>query len=129
MTLAAAIVSGLPLNVPTCSSSPAITPAIASSVPPIAPHGRPGAERLGEGDQVGLHAERLDRAAPRDREAGLHLVVGEHRAVRVADLLQAVEVAGVGQHHAAVRHDRLDDHAGDLVAALGEDLLRAPRGR
>ena len=63
-TFAAAIVSGLPLNVPTCSSSPAITMRIASSVPPIAPHGRPAAERLREGHQVGLHAERLDRAAP-----------------------------------------------------------------
>ena len=39
--MAAAIVSGLPLNVPTWSMSPAITPAIASSVPPIAPHGSP----------------------------------------------------------------------------------------
>ena len=40
-TLAAAIVSGLPLNVPTCSSSPLRIIRIASSVPPIAPHGSP----------------------------------------------------------------------------------------
>ena len=63
-TFAAAIVSGLPLNVPTCSSSPAITMRIASSVPPIAPHGQTRAQRLRERDEVGLHAERLDRAAP-----------------------------------------------------------------
>ena len=41
LTFAAAIVSGLPLNVPTWSSSPEMTMPMASSVPPIAPHGRP----------------------------------------------------------------------------------------
>ena len=40
-TFAAAIVSGFPLNVPTWSSSPAMIMVIASSVPPIAPHGIP----------------------------------------------------------------------------------------
>ena len=38
---AAAIVSGLPLNVPTCSYDPSTTISITSAVPPIAPHGMP----------------------------------------------------------------------------------------
>ena len=38
---AAAIVSGLPLNVPTWNTVPDSTISITSSVPPIAPDGRP----------------------------------------------------------------------------------------
>ena len=41
----------------------------------------------------------------------------------MADVLQRLEVAGIGQHQAAVRHGGLDDHAGDLLRVLLERAL------
>ncbi len=41
----------------------------------------------------------------------------------VQQVLQALEVAGVGHDDAAVHHRGLDDHAGDLALVLGERAL------
>src|SRR4051812_24359605 len=57
---------------------------------------QPRAERLRERNEIGLHAERFDGAAPGDGEPGLHLVEREHRAVGVAQLLEPFEIAGIG---------------------------------
>ncbi len=79
-------------------------------------------ERFRERHEVRCDPERLDRSAARHREAGLHLVVAEHRTVGMTEILEPLQVSVVGQHHAAVRHDGLDDHAGDLAPPLGEHL-------
>jgi len=50
-----------------------------------------------------------------DGEAGLHLVEGEQGVVLVEQVFQAGEVAGLGLDDPGVHHDRLDDHARDLV--------------
>ena len=45
----------------------------------------------------------------------------------MADVLQRLEVAGVGKHQAAVGHGGLDDHAGDLLRMLDERALGGVR--
>ena len=42
----------------------------------------------------------------------------------VAEILEALEVAGLRQDHAAVHHRRLEDHAGDLPRVLLEGATR-----
>ena len=55
------------------------------------------ADRLGQAEQVGGDAEALRGAAVGDRGAGLHLVEGEQRARGVQQLLDARQVAVLGQ--------------------------------
>ena len=116
----AAMVSGLPLNVPAMSYSSSTTGRYSSRVAPIAPHGQAAADRLRQAHDVRRHAERLDGAAERDRGPRLHLVERQVRAVLVREILEPLQVAGLGQDHAAVHHRRLDDHAGDLALVLLE---------
>ena len=81
------------------------------------------ADRLGQAQQVGGDAEALGRAAVVDRGAGLDLVEGEQRAVRVQQVLDALQVAVVRRDDAGVHHARLDDHAGDPALVLLERAL------
>ncbi len=113
--MAAAIVSGLPLNVPTCSYTPVAMASITSAVPPIGPARHAAAERLGEAHDVGHDAEVLDRTAGRDGQPGLDLVERQQRPVGVEQRHQPVEVAGRRGHDTDVHHHRLDDHPGDLT--------------
>ena len=55
----AAIVSGLPLNVPTWSILPSAIQPMTSSVPPIAPHGRPPPTDLARHSRSGVTPKRL----------------------------------------------------------------------
>jgi hypothetical protein len=59
-------------------------------------HGQAAAERLGEADDVRLHARQRGHPARPGGEAGLHLVEGEQRAVRVQQVPQPGEVTGSG---------------------------------
>ena len=84
---AAAMVSGLPLNVPTCSYSPSTISDMTSSVPPIGAAGQPAADRLRQADDVGRDAEQLAWRRPAPIvEPGLHLVEREERAVPAGDV-------------------------------------------
>ena len=74
------------------------------------------AHRLGEGAEVGLHAEQLLHAAARHAEAGLHLIDDHEDAVTVAQLARRVQILASGGDGAAIAHDRLDEERGDLVA-------------
>ena len=85
--------------------------------------GEAAADRLGQADQVGGDPEPLDRAAVGDGGAGLDLVEGEQRALGVQQLLDARQVAVLGQDEAGVHHRRLDDHAGDAAPVAGERAL------
>ena len=85
--------------------------------------GKPAAERLGEGGDVGLDAVQLLRAARRDAEAGDDLVEDQQRTVPLGDLAQELEVAGLRRDDAGVRLNRLDQHRRDVGAVLGEELL------
>ena len=78
---AAAIVSGLPLNVPTWSYTPVGDGLhhLGGATDRAARHA--AAERLGQADDVGLHAEQLGDATGVHDQAGLHLVEGEQHAV------------------------------------------------
>ena len=78
---AAAIVSGLPLYVPTWLTRPSSTQAITSSVPPIAPDGSPPPSVFASVTMSGHDAEALDRAAGGDGQARLDLVEDEHDPV------------------------------------------------
>jgi hypothetical protein len=51
-----------------------------------------------------------------DAEAGHHLVEDEQRAVLVAQLADALDEGHAGAHEVHVAGDRLDHHAGDVVA-------------
>ena len=50
-------------------------------------------------------------------QPGLHLVGDVERAVPLAQPLDRLQVAGLGQREAVGRRDRLDEHAGDVAAA------------
>ncbi len=56
--MAAAIVSGLPLNVPTCSYVPVVMASITSAVPPMAPHGTPPPRALARHTMSGTTPKR-----------------------------------------------------------------------
>jgi hypothetical protein len=83
--------------------------------------GEPAADRLGERDEVGSHAELVGGAAVPGGDAGLDLVEDEEGAVPLGDLPDRLQVAVVGQADADVLHHRFDDEAGD-VAALERPL-------
>src|SRR5271169_3973346 len=82
--------------------------------------GHAAAQRLGQGDEVGLDVFLLRHAARADGQAGLHLVEGEQGMVFVQEGLEGFEVAGPWLDDAGVHHDRLDDHPRDLVPVLVE---------
>ena len=81
-------------------------------------------ERLRDGDEVGLEPPVLQgEQLPGAPEARLHLVDAEERPVAPAELLRALEVAGLGQVDAVALH-RLDDEERDVLAAqLGLEPL------
>src|SRR5690242_11886414 len=81
-------------------------------------HGHAAAERLGQGDQVGLDALGPRDAAGADGEAGLDLVEGEQGAVAMEQFLELREVARLRLDDAGVHHHRLQDQAGDLAFVL-----------
>jgi hypothetical protein len=82
------------------------------------------AEHADVGHEAGdlLRVEAL-RAAERHAEAGHHLVHDQQRAVLVAKLAQPRHERHAGAHEVHVAGDRLDDHAGQLVAVGREGLL------
>ena len=82
--------------------------------------GEAAADRLREDREVGLDPEERLRAARPDPVARQHLVEDQHRARRAGQLAQPLEVAGARHDPAAVAHDRLGDHRGDLVAVRRE---------
>src|SRR5690349_11610935 len=88
-------------------------------------HGHAAAERLGQGDQVGLDALGPRDATGADGEAGLDLVEGEQGPVFVEQFPECGEVAGPGLDDPGVHHHRLEDHAGDLVFMLLEQAGHA----
>ena len=81
------------------------------------------ADALGEAHEVGRDAEPLRGAGVPGGETGLHLVEDQQRAVGVAHGAHAREVALVRDDDADVLEHRLHEHARDLVAVLGEELL------
>ena len=78
------------------------------------------ADDLAERREVRLDAVALLCAAERDAEAGHHLVEDQHGAVLRALLAQRLEETGHRRDAVHVAGDRLDDHAGDVGADLGE---------
>ena len=73
-------------------------------------------ERLRHRDEVGLEAPVLEREhAAGAAEAGLHLVDAEERPVAAAELLRALEVAGLGEVDALALHG-LDEEERDVLA-------------
>ena len=64
-------------------------------------------------------------AAPGDAKAGDHFVEEQQRARLGAQPARGLQEPRLRRHDAHVAGDRLDDHAGDLVAAGGEDCARA----
>ena len=82
----------------------------------------PHRDRLGDGDQVGLDAEVLDREEPAGPcEAALHLVADEDDAVLVADLAEPFDELARRGDEAALALDGLEDDRGDV---LGGDERR-----
>ena len=76
---AAAAAIGLPPKVEPCA--PAVIRSAASPKARVAPIGQAAAERLGQGDDVGLEAVGLvHEPGAGAADAGLHLVDGEQRA-------------------------------------------------
>ena len=88
-------------------------------------HGHAAAERLGQGDQVGLDAFGPGDAAGADGEAGLDFVEGEQGSVLVQEVLQRGEVARLRLDDAGVHHHRLQDQAGDFVFVPLEQAFHA----
>ena len=84
------------------------------------PDRQPAAQALGQGDHVGCDAvvlvgeERSGAADP-----GLHLVEHQQCAVAAGDLAGRGQVAGRRDDHAALPHDRLEEHRGGVVADRG----------
>ncbi len=83
--------------------------------------GEAAADDFAEGGEVGGDVVELLRSAEGDAEAGHDLVEDEEGAVGGGHFAQACEVAGVGWDGAGVADYGLDDDAGDVVRAGGED--------
>ena len=94
-----------------------------SARPPNAPTGRPAADDLAQGREVGPNAVAALNAPAADPETGHHLIEDQQRAVGLRQLAQAGEEAWLRQHQAHVADDRLDDHRGDL-AGVGRERGR-----
>ena len=73
----------------------------------------PVGDRLPHRRQIGRDAEQLLRAAGREPEPGDDLVEDQHDPVSVTELPTALEEARLGEDHAGVDEDRLDDQRGD----------------
>ena len=93
--------------------------------PAVGAHRHPRADDLAVGDEIGLDAVPLLRAAERQPEAGDHLVENERRAVFVAEPPQPLQKAVGGFHHAHVGGDRLDDDRRDFPRILREEPFDA----
>ena len=93
--------------------------------------GEAATQALGEDGQVRLDAELALRAGQADAETGDHLVEHQHAAVLVAEFAHALEIAWQGQDAAGIGHDRLGQHARDVVAlalqGLPQDVEVVPR--
>ena len=81
-------------------------------------HGHAAADGLGQADDVRGDPGHRGHAARPGGEPGLHLVERQQRAAGVQQVLQAGQVAGLGQDDPRVHHDRLEDHPGDLARVL-----------
>ena len=80
---------------------------------------------LAEAEQVRLDAVVLERPhLAGQADAGLHLVEDQQHVVLVAELADGAEELGTEVVVAALALDRLHDERGDVVLALGEELLR-----
>ena len=107
---------------------------ISSCRPHTTPIGKPAAERLAVGDEIGAHAEILLRATTRDTKADKHFVENENDVALGADGAQlfqpggvsvlvemrpapAVEQGGVARRRGVgmQRLQRVDQHAGDVA--------------
>ena len=89
-----------------------------------------GGERLGDGHDVGLVAVALAAEPVAEPAPGAdHLVGDQQHVVAVADLAHALEVAVLRRDAAAGVLERLEDHRGDGVGVLVEDLLLDLVGR
>ena len=89
------------------------------------PHRRVGGgQRLRRRDDVGLIVVALAAEPVAEPAPGAdHLVGDQQHVVAVADLAHALEVAVLGRDAAACVLERLQDHGGDRLGALEEDLL------
>src|SRR5690606_14245985 len=74
--------------------------------------GKTVAQRLAETGEVGLHRIMGLRTAARPAQAGDHLVQNEQRAVAMAKILEAPEVARIGLVAARGLQDERRDRAG-----------------
>ena len=93
----------------------------------VGPDGQPAADDLAERRQIGPHAEQRLRSAVGHAEAGHHFVE-DQQAPCAAVSSRAARQKFARRHDAAhVAHDRLEDHRGDLAAALGETPLQTGR--
>ena len=84
--VAAAIVSGLPLNVPIWSYTPSLIADMTSSVPPMAPHGRPPPSALARQTMSGVTPNSLVAPPQSTTRPRLHLVEREQHAVLPGEL-------------------------------------------
>jgi hypothetical protein len=96
--------------------------------PPNAPTGMPPPMILPSVVRSGRTPYKRLRAAEGDAKSGHDFVEDQQRAGAIAFAAQRLEEAGRGRHAVHVAGDRLDDHAGDLLADLAERLAHlAPR--
>ena len=78
----------------------------------------PAADDFAHGGQIGRDAVHRLRAAQRHAKACHHFVVNQHAAVLRGDLAQRVHKFLARFHQIHVARNRLQNHAGDLLAKL-----------
>ena len=76
------------------------------------------ADDLAERGEIGPHAVELLSAAERDAKSGHDLVEDQHRAGAIAFAAQGFQETRSRRNAVHVAGNRLDDHAGDLLADL-----------
>ena len=90
-------------------------------------NGHATADHLAEHREVGLDTVEGLGAALSDAEARHDFVDDEDGAVLRAELAHRAKEFGVAADHVHVAGDGFDDHAGDVVAPLGEGVLKLLR--
>src|SRR5712692_5609893 len=83
------------------------------------------ADGLGEADHVGLDAEKVARAAPRQLGAGFYFVKNQQRAVLGANIAQPLQESGLRQAQSDVHEDWLENDGGDLAGILFKPIFDA----